>query len=208
MRHDSWLAGGVTIQLVFAWKFGATPELRRQAAHTHRNQIHLHMLKISRGAVLLGIAYAGLACTPQHRASAERAGFDPLEYPGDSALTCEVIGAGGSTHVALQFTGTDSSPILQRRITAVFDARGRPRLLDLLVPEPRRTPPRAHWLRVQFQPDVVGSHAVVDSGGGESFRSIMRAADAAAQPMGGGEMARAQSFMSRLWARRCNVSQG
>jgi hypothetical protein len=166
------------------------------------------MLKISRGAVLVGLAYVGLACTPQSSASAERASFDPLDYPGDSALTCHVVSAGGTTDVALQFTGVEPSPTLQRRITAVFDAAGRPHLMDLMVPEPGRTPPRAHWLRVQFRPDLVGSHAVVDSGGGESLQGIIRAADAAAKPMGESEMGQAQSYMTRLWARRCNVNQG
>lgn len=162
-----------------------------------------HLLRITLTAGVVAVA----ACA-RSQSESPRAAFDPLDYPGDSALTCDAIPAGGTTAVALQFTGVEASPTLQRRITAIFDADGSPRVMDLLVPEPDRRPPRAHWLRVRFQPERDGSHAVVDSGGGESFRSMIQAADAAAKPMNVSDMSRAEAYMGRLWARRCNGERG
>lgn len=162
-----------------------------------------HFLRITLTAGVVAVA----ACA-RSQSEPPRAEFDPLDYPGDSALTCDAITAGGTKTVALQFTGVEASPTLQRRITAIFDADGSPRVMDLLVPEPGRRPPRAHWLRVQFQPAPDGSHAVVDSGGGESLQSIMRAADAAATPLGESEMNRAEAYMRRLWTRQCNGERG
>lgn len=213
--HDRDIRRGQGVRVLDANISPARPHARppHRAAHVSQlpgsvTRVRFHMQKISRGAAFLLLAYTAFACTPRHRSSAERPAFDPLEYPGDSALTCRVMAARGSRNVMLYFTGRDSSPTMQRQITAVFDAVGGPRLLDLTVPEPGRKPPRAHWLRVQFQPEVAGSRTVVDSGGGESIQSIIQAADAAAQPMGPGEITGAQSFMRRLWARRCNFSQG
>ena len=168
----------------------------------------MHRQIVMRAAVWVMVLYGGWACATQPRSAALEAAFDPLQYPGDAALTCDVIGRATAQRVALVFTGTDSAPAMQRRITAVFDGAGAPRMLEVLAPQPGRTPPRAHWIRVSFQPDLGGSHAVVDSGGGADFISIMQSADAAAQPLDSIALTRVKALMGRLWARRCNLRHG
>lgn len=147
-------------------------------------------------------------CAHRTSPSPETVAFDPLRYPGDSALTCDVLRPPSASTIALQFTGTDSAPAMQRRITAVFDLDGTPLSLSLLAPQPGQTPPRAHLVNVRFHPEASGVRTEMVAEPSGSLESIVGAASAAVTHVDSGGIAQAREFMKRLWGRRCAMRIG
>lgn len=139
----------------------------------------------------------------------EAPAFDPLEYPGDTALSCRAEPPSApSRTIRLSYMGVDSLFQNRRIVTAVFDSTGKPHALDLLVPKPSQSPPQAHQYVVEFMPRERGRHLVINALPDRPFAESIQAAVDGATVLSQAEIDRARMFADRLWKRRCNLQVG